>query len=321
MTPGDIVLERPLAEAPAAGHTLTRRRVYIFLTRQGFLFAATLLVMLLGAVNYTNSMAYLLTFLLGGVFLVCMLHTYRNLRGLVIRLEKPDPAYAGGRLSFPILLDNRSGYARTALRIRVRNDTASGDWMQLDLLPDVLRRVLLDLPAAKRGWYRIDPLQLESRYPLGLFRAWCYLDSDIDYLVYPRPDGNTRLPDAVSVNTDELAGRRAGTDDFIGFRAYRAGDPIRSIDWKAVAREQGLLVKRFTGAGGRRLILCWNETPGIDEEARLSQLCLWVQEAERAGLQYGLELPGARVEFGHGEFHLHQCLQYLAKHGFTEPRA
>src|SRR5690606_14124150 len=80
--PNAIVLER--LPAPAPDPTMVRRRVYIFFTRPGLLFLITLVVMLLGAVNYTNSMAYLLTFLLGSLLLVCILHTHRNLRGLVV---------------------------------------------------------------------------------------------------------------------------------------------------------------------------------------------------------------------------------------------
>ncbi len=320
--PEDIVLERPLAAAPVAGKPLVRRRVYIFPTRPGFLFATTLVVMLLGAVNYTNSMAYLLTFLLGGVFMVCMLHTYRNLRGLVIRVERPEPAFAGGHAAFPVFLDNRGGYARIAAFLGLR-DTAPGAGApstRLDLGAGEFRRCFLEVPAGQRGWYRGKSLRLESRYPLGLFRAWSYLDTDVDYLVYPRPAETGPLPDTTPQDSEEQSGRLAGTDDFSGFRAYRAGDPIRSIDWKALAREQGLLVKRFTGGGGNRLMLRWHETPGRDEESKLSRLCRWVLIAQRAGMFYGLELPAARVEYGTGEAHLRTCLEMLARHGISEPR-
>ena len=111
-------------------------------------------------------------------------------------------------------------------------------------------------------------------------------------------------------------GTRSGTDDFTGFRAYRPGDSIRNIDWKALAREQGLLVKRFEGAGARKLALHWDALPpGLGVEARLSQLCRWVLEAEKLGYQYALELPGARIDHGHGADHQHRCLGQLARHG------
>src|SRR3569623_543661 len=58
---------------------VSRRRVYIVPTRFGYLFAVMLLVMLLGAMNYSNSMAFALTFLLSSMGLIAMHHTHGNL--------------------------------------------------------------------------------------------------------------------------------------------------------------------------------------------------------------------------------------------------
>jgi hypothetical protein len=40
------------------------------------------------------------------------------------------------------------------------------------------------------------------------------------------------------------------------------------------------------------LWLDWAQLPGLDTEARLSQLTRWVLEADRLGLGYGLNLSG-----------------------------
>jgi len=74
-----------------------------------------LVIMLLGAANYNNSMAYLLTFLLGSIFMVGMLHTYRNLRGMIIHMHPVRPVFAGDTASFPLLIDNRSGNKRVSI--------------------------------------------------------------------------------------------------------------------------------------------------------------------------------------------------------------
>ena len=44
----------------------------------------------------------------------------------------------------------------------------------------------------------------------------------------------------------------------------------------------------------------WDSLPGMETEARLSQLCRWVLDAHRSGLSYGLVLPGfaATQDFG-----------------------
>ena len=44
-------------------------------------FGAFLLAMLLAAINYTNNLAFLLTFILGSVAVVSAIHAYANLAG------------------------------------------------------------------------------------------------------------------------------------------------------------------------------------------------------------------------------------------------
>jgi len=117
-----VVLERPPAD-PAGRidfqtRNLKRQRVYIFPTVQGWLYASMLIVMLLGAINYNNSMAFMLCFLLASLGLVCMLHTYRNLAGLIITYSKPKAVFAGQQALFPIQLDNRLGLERISVKVR-----------------------------------------------------------------------------------------------------------------------------------------------------------------------------------------------------------
>ena len=45
--------------------TLHNRRIFVLPTRQGMVFLGVLFLMLLGAINYSNSMAFVLTFWLG----------------------------------------------------------------------------------------------------------------------------------------------------------------------------------------------------------------------------------------------------------------
>ena len=321
-----VILESlPAGSGTATG--LHRKRVYIFLTRQGFLFVLLLIIMLLGAVNYVNSMAYLMTFLLGSLFMVCMLHTYRNLRGLVIRCSNAEPVFAGEEARFPIMFDNRDGAERLALRLRTavprtrkaaRNNAVEVS-LGLSLAASEPGRRQLSVPTSQRGTLRLERVIIETRYPLGLFRAWSYLDGP-SCSVYPRPGGAYALPSALELETDRDVGRRPGSDDFAGFSVYRPGDSIRRIDWRALAREQGLLVKRFSGSGGRRLVLSWRLLPdAMPVEARLSQLCRWVLEAERLGFHYALELPGTGIEPGMGMEHRRVCLEALAHFGATGP--
>ena len=87
------------------------------------------------------------------------------------------------------------------------------------------------------------------------------------------------------------------------------------MNWKALARERGLLTKQFGGDRANELMLSWDILAGLDTEARLSRLARWVLEAELAGLRYGLVLPDQVITPLQGEVHRHACLKALAMFG------
>ena len=123
-----------------------------------------------------------------------------------------------------------------------------------------------------------------------------------------------------SAEEEDLTGKGSGTEDFIGFRQYQSGDSMRAVDWKAYARERGLISKRFSGKGTKKIIIDWQHTSHIgDTELRLSQLCLWILEAEKQHLQYALALPGINdLHYANNDRHKHHCLQALAKYGLND---
>ena len=321
-----FVLERLPTTArsdPALFANIKRQRVYILPTREGIIFSILLFAMLLGAMNYNNSMAYILTFLLGGLFLVCMLHTHRNLTGLIINGSRPQAVFAGEMAQFPVSIDNVHGPARTAVRLDCQ---PRSNWWKIsppaaftvavDVRPNQKQQVFIPAPAERRGRLPLERVVISSCFPLGLFYAWSYLQLEQHCVVYPKPDGNPRLPDSAPGSQQGQEGMHDGANDFIGFRHYHPGDSIHNIAWKALAREQPLLVKRFSGDGSHTLLLQWDDVNHLhDIEARLSQLCRWILLAERQGWNYGLVIPGARIEPGRGVLHRDTCLEALAVYG------
>ena len=322
-----VVLER-LSPTAHRDHTtavnLTRQRVYILPTRQGLIFSLLLMAMLLGAVNYNNSMSYLLTFLLTSLVLVGILHTYRNLAGLVISGESARPVFAGDSAYFAIIIDNHNAPLRSALDLVLRphgktRDAVTSQTVTTDILQNKRQQVLLPVLTQKRGLMQLERVMITTRFPLGLFRAWSYLHLDCHCLVYPKPAGNFPLPPPVPAEQPGQAGIKTGVDDFFGFRLYHPGDSIRNIAWKVLAREQPLLVKRFSGDSGYNLNLSWAAVAHIRAmEDRLSQLCAWVIEADYLCLDYGLEMPGTVITPGTGEEHKSRCLEALAKFGVPD---
>ncbi|MEX2517145.1 MAG: DUF58 domain-containing protein [Gammaproteobacteria bacterium] len=308
-----------VADLSVAGQTtLTRRRVYILPTAAGMLFVVTLIVMLLGAINYDNSLAYVLTFLVASLLLPAILHTYRNLKDLRVSAGPPAAVFAGDNAYFPVTLDNRpraagnlAGRPRYALELQCGRRNAAVNVPQLTA---ELKTVAVPAASVRRGYLKLGRVRISSRFPLGLFRAWSYCRSDQLAAIYPKPAGPLSLPAPSAWNAEDQLGMTAGAEDFVGFRNYHPGDSIRSIAWKAVARGQPIVVKRFSGGGAQRLILAWEHTTAVgDVESRLSQLCRWIIAAEDQGLRYGLQLPGIQIEPDHGPAHRHRCLLALTE--------
>ena len=326
-----VVLERlpvdPTGSNRFQKNALKRQRVYIFPTTQGWLYALMLIVMLLGAINYNNSMAFMLCFLLTGLGLVCMLHTYRNLTGLILGSRKPNAVFAGQDALFPIHINNLLGNTRCSIRLEQHNKPKkwfyknNSDNTCVVISVDAGEQTIVNYPypTIKRGLLKLGRIKISTHFPLGIFQAWSYFEPEDRCLVYPSPQGHKRLPVNISDNDNADYGIQSGTDDFAGFRKYRAGDPINSIAWKAFAREQGLLVKQFSGNGTKTLMFDWDSVANLsDIEARLSQLCYWIIIADKTTLNYGLKIPGAYIEPSHGTYHREQCLKKLASYGMDD---
>jgi uncharacterized protein (DUF58 family) len=301
----NLVLARLRAELPAR---LGRKRIFILPTRAGMVFGAFLLAMLLAAINYTNNLAFLLTFILGSVAIVSAIHAYANLAGLEIEHGRLLPASCGeeARLQF---MFRAAGRERRCLDLRVGLASVG-----LSLAAGEGREVDLGVPTSRRGLLHLGKVVVATRYPLGLFRAWSPLLLPVTGLVYPR-----LLPvDALDWHLMHGSGEDGGlgavapSGEFGGIRPYRPGDSPARISWKASARGGGLFAKEYRSGTSRTLVFDWDEVRASEYEERISFLAGLVREAERAGLSYGLRLPAEVIEPGAGAAHAHRCLEALA---------
>lgn len=293
---------------------LTQRRIFILPTGAGLLFATVLVVMLIGAINYNLSLGHALVFLLAGMGLVGMLHTFRNLLALRLWPGRAEAVFAGEIAYFPLFVENPRSEARIALDFAF--DKAAG--VHTDISPASKVSILLPCPTTQRG--RLDPgrITLSSRYPLGLFHAWSYPHPAFACIVYPQAL-DTPLPPATLIADKGYRQGESGQEDFSGLRERQPSDPPRHIAWKAAARDfphRPLLVKQFAGGADEELWLDWALTPAErDSETRLSILTGWVLAAEARGVRYGLALPAGRIAPAQGHAHRNACLEALALHG------
>lgn len=289
---------------------LRSRRIYILPTRTGLLFAATLLIMLVGSINYNSSLGHGVTFLLVGIGLASMVQTHRNVAGLRLRSGRAPAVFAGELARFPVHLQ-ADGPDRVAVALQGADgpptvgDVAAGDGLESCL---TVRR-----PAHQRGRLSAGRVRVFTEYPMGLFRAWTWVTLDAACIVYPAPEtGDVPPPVPYPHEHGSREGSAAGVDDFQGLRGYRPGDSPRRIAWKRLPPDGDPVTKQFEGQGSSEVWLDWEPLQGLEAERRLSRLCRWVLDCEARGQRYGLRLPGKTVAPDSGALHQRRCLEALA---------
>lgn len=305
-----------LEKAPEPGEiTLRQRRVFTLPSKAGLLFIVLLIVLYLMATNYSLNLVFGLTYLLIGLMLVNVLNTFRNLAYLRLSASHGAPIFAGETAQFHIHIDNPSRIDRYALELSCIK--IAGSAQMIDLSAHNRRTTVLAVVAEKRGYLAIPRLQLQTYFPLGLLRAWSTWLPACQTLVFPTPEANPPdLPFVPGEQGDTLPSQ--GNDDFAGVRSYQAGDPLKHLSWKHIARvdtEVGgtLVTKQFTGASSQTLLFDFDELDThLNIELRLSRLSSWILEAEKRGMSYGLQIAGLSIAADRGDAHQIRCLSALA---------
>ena len=291
-----------------APYLLTQRRVYILPTKQGFAFALLLFIMLLGSINYSNSLGYFLTFLLASLSVVAIFHTYNNLLKLSFGPAICKPVFAEDEASFIVQVNNQNQQTRFSIETFTPQ--------QIKTLADINENSVSTLKVKhayeKRGLISLPRFKVESRFPFGLFRAWALIQFDQTQLVYPKPSSHSRLPVKNAGLSEGKKQLNTGTDDFKDLRTYVEGDPLQHVHWKSFARHQTLQTKEFSSTTSDELWLNYSDTTVSGMELKLSQITRWVLLAEKENLRYGLRLPNSAIEPSAGSTHQENCLKQLA---------
>ncbi len=296
---------------PGQRITLSQSNIFIFPTASGFTFGCLLVVLILGAINYQNSLVYGVAFLLGSMFVVTILYTFRNLSGLSLELAEAEQGFVDEDIALTVRVTRPKGSGREGIQV----GWPEGFKQWVEIFDEEASEVKLYVTSHQRGWLQPGRLLVETYFPLGLLRAWTWVDINARALVYPKPIFQD-VPNTQSARhrDDGVLIDPLGSDDFVDIRDYVAGDPVRNILWRSYARADELVVKRYASYVEPRLWFDFADTPGGTEE-KLSRLTGFALQATRAGLEFGVRLPGKDISPGVGQGHLDVVLKELALFG------
>ena len=104
------------------------------------------------------------------------------------------------------------------------------------------------VPLARRGSYRIDPLDVRSGDPFGFFEAVASVGQGVSLIVYPRVEAlpHWRLPTAMVEGSHARPVRTLQTTPLATtVRPWAPGDAFNRIHWRTTARHGEIQVKEF----------------------------------------------------------------------------
>lgn len=301
---------------PAEHVTLSQRSIFIVPSKTGWLFAGLLLLLLITGINYQNSLIYGLTFWLFSLGLTAMIFSYRNLSGLTVTTGPAVYGFAKSTVDIPIRVKSlKRPYFSLALSWQDNDEK-----QLIEVLPQQEITALLPFVPSARGYLTTRRLKIQSYYPFGLYTCWTWVRLKSPGVVYPQPIKSAFI--ASEGQGDDLqtdANLTTGNDEFLGLRSYQAGDSLKHIAWKYLAKGKGLLTKEYDNQQLSMQWLDWHSLYGEPEEMRLSRLTGWVLQAEQDNRAYGLILPGLSIPPNQGDQHRHQCLEALALYNRPAP--
>ncbi|MHB8881828.1 MAG: DUF58 domain-containing protein [Thermodesulfovibrionales bacterium] len=169
---------------------------------------------------------------------------------------------------------------------------------------------------SKRGLYREIVLSAETSFPFILFHARKDIVIRKDLVVYPAwYDLPMQAPASFAGGGEGIPHGAVTGDDILHIRAFRYGDDLRRVHWKASARLSELMVKEYAEQESYRMtIILDNVSAGVpgDFEKAVSIAATLARDLIAGGSTVRVVSGDTVVPFGAGDEHLLQILDMLA---------
>jgi uncharacterized protein (DUF58 family) len=192
---------------------------------------------------------------MAGPFVINGWMTFGMLQAARIQRNAPKRAMEGELFSVELaLLNSRPLFAIWMMSVRDeiehQRDSLEATVLFSRVSPRSSQSGQYQLRLAHRGRYRLGPLRIASRFPLGLVERSRVFTAAGEILVYPRigrisPNWRQRLIGATELVSRIQPHQGVFHDDFHRLREFRSGDNPRAIHWRSTARRGELILREF----------------------------------------------------------------------------
>ena len=272
-----------------------KRRVLVL--RQGVGYLVIMAVLFVGALLGRSNTLMLVFALMAGPFVLNGSITYSMLRRNTISRHAPRNVIAGEPCSVELRLSNRKWLMSTWLmtvRDVVQNETESlsAGVLFARVPPRQSRAATYQLRLMQRGKYRLGPVSLTTRFPLGLVERGLTHDDFTDIIVFPRlgrivSNFKRELLMATEPVYQREAQRGVFDDDFHSIREYRWGDNPRAIHWRTSARRNQIMIREYRQTRDQNLVVLLDlHAPGKDRDAEWERTELAVSFAATVAVEH-----------------------------------
>ncbi len=228
---------------------------HVRMPAEAAVFLGIMIVLFLGALLGKANMLVLVFGLLAGPFVLNGSITLTMLRKTRCHRVVPERASAGDVFSVDLTLYNGKRWFASWM-MEVHDSLRSArEHLQPAILftrvpPKSQRTGSYQLRLAYRGLYELGPLQVSSRFPMGMMERVVDVGDVQQLIVYPQVGHLTTLWHHSSSFNNELvtqprSRKGAFDDEFHQLREYRRGDNPRAIHWRTTARRNTLMVREF----------------------------------------------------------------------------
>lgn len=183
-----------------------------------------------------------------------VVHSSRAMKEVRVRRTHPPRAFEGGEVPVRLELETRAPVSTSLMLVTDAFTPASSSRARRLVEQPVHRRqrIVLDYAgrcSGRRGPYILGPVRVELHDDLGLVRREATVECFSSMVVLPT-SVDLVMADVLGEGSlahvgVETTNRAGASEEFIGLREYRPGDPPNAIHWRSTAKRGVPIVKEF----------------------------------------------------------------------------